>query len=155
MRLLQKIPGFRFKVRRLKRRPGVNMVETIAAVILMSLLMLAVSRLSLLELEELDAIDTQYSVLSVDAFMADIYTDFHAAQSYELVDSAGGQRMLIFMMPDGSTTMYSYSSAEQACYINGIYQFEATRFEVVGTTASMTVSVKLPTERLITYTIYR
>lgn len=138
-----------------KRRRAVSLVETIAAVMIMSLLMITIARLSAMELSEVDSIDAQYSMLAADAFMADIYDDFHAAVSYSFTESSAGQRSLSFVKPDGSATIYSYSPADLACYKNGVFQFDASRFEVIGTTASMTVSVKLPNERLLQYTIYR
>lgn len=141
--------------RALRSRRGVSLVETIAAVMIMSLLMITVGRLSALELSEVESIDAQYGMLAADAFMSDIYDDFHAATSYSFTESPAGQRSLTFTKPDGSAVIYSYSPTEMACYKNGIFQFDANRFDVIGTTANMTVAVKLPNERLLQYTIYR
>ena len=138
-----------------KRRRGFSMIETIASVAILSLLVIAMGRVSMVRLNNQESVDAQYSVLAADAFMADIYKDFHAALSYSFIESPAGQRILTFVLPDGSSNVYSLDPSENAVYKNGVYQFEATRFDVVGTPANMTVSVKLPSERLLDFTVYR
>lgn len=108
-----------------------------------------------MKLNNQDSVERQYSVLSADAFLADIYSDFHDAISYEFVESPAGQSILTFVLEDGSSNIYSLDPATGGCYKNGIWQFNATRFEVVGTPINMTVTVKLPNERILDFTAYR
>ena len=131
------------------------MVETIASVAILSLLVIAMGRVSMVRANNQESVDAQYSVLAADAFMADIYKDFHDALTYSFVESPGGQKILTFVLPDGSSNTYSLDPAEEAIFKNGVYQFQATRFDVLGTPVNITVNVKLPDERLLDFTIYR
>ena len=108
-----------------------------------------------MKLNNQDSVERQYSVLSADAFMAEFYTDFHDATSYEFVESPAGQSILTFVLEDGSSNIYSLDPSTGGCYKNGVWQFNATRFDVVGTPINMTVTIKLPNERILDYTIYR
>lgn len=137
------------------KRAGFSMVETIASVAILSLLVIAMGRVSMVRANNQESVDAQYSVLAADAFMADIYKDFHDALTYSFVESPGGQKILTFVFPDGSSNTYSLDPAEEAIFKNGVYQFQATRFDVLGTPVNITVNVKLPDERLLDFTIYR
>ena len=137
------------------KRAGFSMVETIASVAILSLLVIAMGRVSMVRANNQESVDAQYSVLADDAFMADIYKDFHDALTYSFVESPGGQKILTFVLPDGSSNTYSLDPAEEAIFKNGVYQFQATRFDVLGTPVNITVNVKLPDERLLDFTIYR
>lgn len=137
------------------RKTGTSLVETIGAALIISLAIITLVKVSALSLTQAESVDVQYSVLSVDAFLADIYDDFHGCVEYDYKESPSGQRSLSFTQPDGNAVIYSFSPQELSCYKNGIFQFKATRFECVGTDKSLTVSVKLEDHRLLQYTIYR
>ena len=138
-----------------RRRRGFTMIETVACVAILGLLTIAMGRVSMIKLNNQDSIDRQYSVLAADSFMADIYKDFHEAISYDFIESPAGQRMLTFVKADGTSSVYSLDPTSGGCYKDGVWQFAATQFEVVGTTENLTVSIKLPNERLLDYSIYR
>ena len=138
-----------------QRRKGFSMIETIAAVVILSLLVIVIGRISTSRLTNQDSIEAQYSVLAADAVLGDIYEDFHNALSYSFTESPAGQRMLVFTLKDGTSSVYSLNPTDDGFYKNGVFQFNATRFDVVGTGASMTISVKLVDERLLDYTVYR
>lgn len=131
------------------------MIETIASVFILGFLMITLGRVSMVELNNQDSVDAQYSVLAADAMMSDIYRDFHSALEYSFVESSEGQKILTFVMPDGDANSYSLDPTVPGMCKNGMFQFEATKFEVLGTQASMTVSIKIPGERLLDFTIYR
>lgn len=139
----------------LRRRKGFSMIETLASVVILSFLVVVIGRISTSRLTNQDSIEAQYSVLAADAVMGDIYEDFHNADSYSFTESPAGQRMLIFLLRNGDSRVYSLDPTDDSFYKNGVFQFKATRFDVVGTGASMTVSVKLADERLLDYTVYR
>lgn len=142
-------------VRIRKKRRGFSMIETIAAVAIVGLLTITIGRVSTMKIATQNSVDAQYSVLSADAFMSDIYHDFHQSVSYEFTESPAGQRMLTFVRFDGTAGIYSFDPNTGACYTDGIWQFNATRFDVVGTPNNIVVSVKLPNERLLDFSIYR
>ena len=131
------------------------MIETIAAVVILGMLMITLGRVSMVELNNQDAVDAQYSVLAADAMMTDIYRDFHRAVSYSFTASPGGQKILSFVFEDGEANMYSLDPSDSSMYKNGVFQFEATNFHVLGTQVNLTVSIKLPDERLLDFTVYR
>lgn len=131
------------------------MIETVASVALLGLLMITLGSVSMVKLSAQDSVEKQYSVLSADAYLADIYRDFHEAVSYSFVESPAGQKILTFVLEDGSSNIYSLDPSDSACYKNGVWQFKATSFDVVGTPVNLTVSVKLPNERILDFTAYR
>lgn len=98
------------------RRSGFSMIETIAAVVILGLLMITLGRVSMVELNNQDAVDAQYSVLAADAMMTDIYRDFHRAISYSFTESSGGQRILSFVFEDGEANTYSLDTANSRMY---------------------------------------
>ena len=101
------------------------------------------------KIAETQTIDTQYSVLSADAFLSDIYGDFHACSEFEFREHTSGDVSLLFTLRDGTPVLYSYSEATGYCYKDGIQQFRATRFNVSGGGNQIIVGVKLVGERLL------
>lgn len=142
-------------VKRLCRRRGFTMIETIASVAILGLLTITIGRVTMVKMSDQDSIERQYSVLAVDAYLADIYTDFHRATSYKFEETPAGQRTLTFVRSDGIASVYSMDPTSGACYKNGVWQFAASSMEVVGTPVNLTVSIKLPNERLLDISIYR
>lgn len=131
------------------------MIEMLAAVLMMGLVMSAVTQVSALRNTEQVSIDAQYRVLSADAWLADIYNDFHVALSYDFTESPAGQLMLTFVKSDGSSSIYSFEPTEGKCYKNGVEQFDAQRLDVLVAADNLVVSLKLEDERLLEMNIYR
>jgi len=130
------------------------MIETIASVVLLGIMLVVIGHVALTEITDSSHLDAQYAILSADTFLSDIYTDFHSAQDYEYVERTSGPE-LSFMMPDGLENVYSYSPVTGWCYKNGVEQFMAKRFKVVGATNNLNVEVKLPSERILELNMYR
>lgn len=99
-------------------------------------------------------IDAQYNILAADGWLSDIYRDFHASQSIEYESLDNGVNQLTFQMTDGLKNIYSFNQRTGWCYTNGVEQFQATRFEVVGTGNNLNIEVKLPQERLLSLSLY-
>ena len=125
------------------------MIETIAAVALLSLMMIVVGKISVMKATGVETIDAQYVVLSADAFLADIYTDFHRCSSFECSELGNGDTSLLFIMRDGGAVVYSFSDTTKKCYKNGVEQFGASRFTVIGGGNKINVSLKIRDERLL------
>lgn len=148
------MPRNRTRKRKLVRRRGLSMIETIASMVLLAIMMTVIGHMALTRITDSAHVDAQYAILSADTFLADIYTDFHSAQDFEYVEGSAGPQ-LSFMMPDGLENVYSFSPITNKCYKNGVEQFTATRFRVIGATNNLNVEVKLPSERLLTLNMYR
>ena len=131
------------------------MLETVAAVVMMSLLMIVVGRLSISTTDNTAEIDAQYSLLAADAYMSDIYDDFHKAVGYDFSQSPGGIWTLTFTKEDGTASIYSFDNIEGMCYKDGIPQFAAQRFAVVGAYNNIAVTLKLDNERILELVLYR
>lgn len=137
-----------------KKRKGMSMIETIGSLVLLSLLMVVVGRLSMAKVQDSLQLDAQYAILAADGWLADIYRDFHAAQEIRYVEELNGDHALYFTMPDALETVYAFSEQTQICYTNGVPQFRALSFTVIGTPRNMDISVKLPMERVLSINIY-
>lgn len=138
-----------------KRRRGTNLLELLACVLLMSLMFFVLSRLTQSKQTDFESINAQYDVLAADAFIADIYRDYHRSDEISLQgmsEEEGDGRFVVLSFYDIETAashVYSFSEADGKCYKDGVEQFDATRFEVVLTYDSLIVSVKLPDERVL------
>ena len=130
------------------------MIETIASVVLLGIMLVVIGHVALTKITDSAHIDAQYAILSADAFLADIYSDFHRAQDIKNENTSAGPQ-LSFIFTDNSENIYTYSPTTGLCYKNGVEQFRATRFEIVGATNNLNVSIKLPSERLLTLNMYR
>lgn len=138
-----------------RKRGGLSMIEMIACLVLMAMMLVIIGKVSLARTQDSMNIDAQYRILAADGWLADIYRDYHAATAINYVrNDATGENDLHFTMLDGSENVYSFSSETGYCYTNGVEQFQATRFEVTGTGRNIDVSVKIPSERLLTINIY-
>ena len=122
---------------------------------LMSMAFIVMSRLMSVKTEQFDQVDAQYSMLAADAFLADIYSDFHVSNSFSFETSPAGQILLMFEKEDGSSSIYSYNPSEMMCYKDGVPQFRAQRFDVVGAVNNLIVSLKLQDERLLEISVHR
>lgn len=132
-----------------------SMIETIAAMIVMSVLIATLTSLSGIKSADMDSVDQQYKVLAVDAWLADIYDDFHSCLSYSFEETPAGNKNLVFIMRDGSSHVYGFDQGSGYCTFNGARSFEATRLTVEGAGNVLIVSVKLPEERLLEMNIYK
>ena len=141
--------------RRLRRRKGSSLIELIAAIVILSFIMVLIGRVTLVRLADQENIDAQYSVLSADAFFADIYEDFHSCERFEVNNMPSGDVLLIFRMLDGESNIYGYYRASGECRKNGIAQFPAKRMVVQGAGNGLIVSIKLPEERLLEMNIFK
>lgn len=131
------------------------MVEMIASLAIMGLLMGVVGRMALIELADQDSIDTQYDVLAADAYMYDIYHDFHNCVRFETIETPAGNMILTFNQLDGSINTYGYYPGSGDCQKNGAHQFNAQNMIVQGAGNNLVVSIKLPNERILEFSIYR
>lgn len=138
----------------MRKKKGFSLIEIIACLVLLSIMMVVIGRLSLTRTANSMGIDAQYNILAADGWLSDIYRDFHMSQDIEYESLDNGVNQITFQMPDGLKTIYSFNKQTGWCYTNGVEQFRATRFEVVGTGNNINIEVKLPQERLLSMNIY-
>lgn len=139
----------------IKARRGFSLIDTVVASALSVLLMIGVARLSLAKMGDFDTIDEQFAVLTADAFIADMYDDFHSSVSYRFEETVAGQKNLTFVASDGVGTVYTFSPADGACFIDGIRQFDADSMDVIITPADLFLNLKLPGEHLLELNVHR
>ena len=143
------------KRKRLKRRKGFSLLETMASVVLISLGFLAVGYIGNSKLDASSKIDAQYSMVAVDAYLSDIYHSFHECTSLDFTEAPSGQKILSFTRMNGNAVIYSYNPSDNGCYKNGVRQFAASSFDVTKTTNSLSVVISLPGDRIFDIHIYR
>ena len=139
-----------------RRRRGMTLIETVASVVMLSLIILAITKVSQIKMSDQASVEAQYSVLSADAFLADIYNEFHNASECKVNVTDSG--CLVLECINGETdklNVYMFNPSEETCYINGIPQFKAKSFDVLLVSNCLYVSLKLPNEKLLEMTIYR
>lgn len=154
MNVLDLIRGSIGRFGRCKMR-GLSMIETVAAVALMTLLTVGLGKVSMMALADQDSIDTQYDVLSADAFFADIYSDFHGCVRFNITESPAGNVLLTFDHLDGASNVFGFYPASKDCRKNGVHMFDAQNMIVQGVGNHLIVSIKLPDERLLEMSIFR
>lgn len=140
---------------KLKRRRGTTMVETMAAVTILGLISLTVGQLAIMRNTGQVSLDAQYSMLSVDAFFADLYRDYREAVSFDYSESPSGILSLTLIDREGEMHTYGYIPSTQSCTVDGIHQFEASSFEIECSSSSLLITVKLPGEKLMDLCVYK
>ena len=138
-----------------KRRRGNSLVEMIAALVIMGFLMATMNRVTMVRMADQKAVDAQYSVLSADAYMADIYADFHSCVNFTVETTASGNLLLTFKQLEGDIDIYGFYPDAGECRKNGVSQFPAQRMVVQGAGNGLVVSIKLPDERLLEMSIFK
>ncbi len=142
----------------MRSRRGMTLIETIIALLLMALAMIVMLRLTGVRLEETKDLGVQFDVRSADAFMYDIYQDFHVCNDLSVdrvEDSEGRYRTtLIFDLGSKGSRTYEYRSATRTAYIDGAKQFKCSSFVVRGTKQHLFVSIKLHGEKRLEYEIW-
>lgn len=139
----------------MQRRRGTTLLETVACMALLVLLMAVLARISVMEMDEAEGIVVQYSALSADAFLADIYEDFRKSASCTIEETPEGQHLITFSLPGGTSTIYGWDSVSGMCLINGVEQFAAQDFAVLKAGTMLSVSIKVSGEELLEMTFYR
>lgn len=142
-------------IRRPRSRKGYTLIETVAAIAIMGLMMVALGRVTMVKLADQDSIDAQYDVLAADTFLADIYNDFHSCVKFDVSETALGNTQLVFNQLDGEVNIYAFYPDARECRKNGYPQFKAQSMVVQGAGNNLVVSVKLPDERVLELSIYR
>lgn len=138
---------------------GMSLVETIAALLVLSLAVIVMGRLTALKVSEQTSLEEQFIINTVDAYLYDIYTDFHSCEELRIEEfsSAEGKTvMLTFVMRDHAEGSHFYSFEEQtgSCYKNGSEVFKCNSFRATGTTQNLNVAIKLPTEKRMELNIF-
>ena len=141
--------------RRLRSRKGYTLIETVATIAIMSLMMITLGRITMVKLADQESVDAQYDVLAADAFMADIYNDFHSCVKFDVSETLLGNTQLVFNQLDGTVNIYAFYPDAGECRKNGHVQFKAQSMIVQGAGNNLVVSIKLPDERVLDLSIYR
>ena len=152
-----------------RKRKGMTLVETIVALIIMSLGVVVMARITATKVQEQSAIDSQYILLNIDAMLSDIYHDFHAAEEIQVHDNTGGSLTegasisLTFDLGDGVVHLYDWIIEPNASaggttgvfYYNGDRQFNCSGFEVRYTAGNLYVAFVTDGERRLDMDIFR
>lgn len=140
-----------------KGRKGVTLVETIAAVVILTLLFLVVARLTATKITEVSTIGDQYSLQTVDGFLSDIYHDFHSCAEFKVDTEFDTDAVyLTFTFTDGvAPVIYEYNRVTGYCYKDGRQLFECSTFEADGAGRSLSVVIKLPNEKRLEMNVFR
>ncbi len=132
-----------------------SLVETIIALLILSLAVLVMAKITAVKMEETSSIDAQYAVNAVDAFFSDVYHDFHRSVSYSAIENAGAQTvMLQFDCPDGPI-LYEFNGVTKQMYRNGGVLFDCRTAIMRVTGNNVYISVRLPNEKVMEFDVFR
>lgn len=164
----------RFKQRRQKKRKGMTLVETIVSLVIMALGVIVMARITQTSVQQQASIDSQYTLLSIDAVMSDIYHDFHAAQTIQVNESGSGVGKTVSLMFDlGDGVMHLYDwvyegektttlengktlvSDTATFYVDGKKAFDCTSFEASYLSGELYVAIQVESDKRLEMTIYR
>lgn len=142
-----------------KARRGMSLIETLVALVIFSLAIIVMARVTSIKIAEQSNIDSQYIMINVDGFMADLYHTFHRCNGVTVTDYGGGSCSLSFDLgAEGSMIVeyiYDASTLTGTVYQNGVVQFKAAGFEVRSAANNLYVAVKISGERKLDMDIYR
>lgn len=142
---------------RFRRRKGTTLVETVISVIILSLAVMVMVEITQTKVNEQAGIDAQYSLLTVDGYLSDIYHDFHSAYNVTVTsDSVTGDCRIVFDLGAAlGASIYEFDSVTRCCYKNGADQFKCLKMEATGAANTLYVGIKLPGEQLLDINIYK
>lgn len=138
------------------RRKGFSVLETIISVLLLSLAIITMIRLTAVKISEQASIDSNYSMFTADAFLSDIYRDFHnASEITSTADETTGRCKLNMELTDGTIKLYEFIPETGYCYINGVEQFLCSSMTVRSARDSLYVAIRLPNSKIMEIDIYK
>lgn len=158
----------------LKKRKGMTLVETIVSLVILALGVIVMARITQASVQQQESIDSQYSLLSIDAVMSDIYHDFHAAQTIQVNKSGSGKGAivsLVFDLGEGLVHLYDWVNEGEkkttlengrevisnaaAFYINGEKAFDCAGFEASYMSGELYVAILVEGDKRLEMTIYK
>ena len=142
----------RDKRTKVRRRRGFTLLEMAGALAFLIMMGAVIVNLALGKTNASLMLDAQYKILAADAWLAEIYSNFHSAESYEFQEFDDGEVQLKFTFSDGRASVYSHFG--EWCYSNGVQQFRAKSFDMFGAGNFFDITVKLPDERLLKISVY-
>lgn len=138
-----------------RRRKGMTLVETVIAILLLSLAVLVMARLTGVKVDHQANLSSQYSIQAVDAFFYDVYNDFHNASTFSVTQNTDGGYIMLFDLGDGNRSLYEFKASEKAMYSKGMEVFKCSNLEIRGAGNSLYVAVRLPSERVLEMDIFK
>lgn len=148
-----------------RKRKGMTLVETLVALVIMSLGVIVMARITASKVQETASIDSQYTLLSIDATLSDIYHDFQIAKEIKVspeeddtsTSTSTSDRIvsLAFDLGDGIVHLYDWFSETGKFYYNGIEQFSCTEFEVRYNSDNLYVAIRTPNEKRLELDVFR
>lgn len=163
-----------FRQRRQRKRRGMTLVETIIALIIMALGVVVMARITQSSVQQQASIDSQYTLISIDAVMSDIYHDFHAAETIQVTKTGSGVGetiSLVFDLGEGVVHLYDWvyegedvtvlengkeiKVDKATFYVNGKKAFDCAGFEVTYLSGELYVAIHVEGDKRLEMTIYR
>ena len=138
-----------------KKRKGTSFAELIIYMLLTSFAFVLMVQSTTYKISNEKSIDVQYDVAAVDAFIVNLYRDYHSAKSVSLEETDSGIIVIVFNLGDGLSETYSFSMNDSACYRNGREQFKASALTAQLMNSQLYMNIKLEDERAFQFTIYK
>lgn len=138
-----------------RRRRGMTLVETVIALLLLSLAVLVMTRLTGSKVDHQANLSSQYAIQAVDTFFYDVYNDFHNCSAFTVTQNGDGSYIMLFDLGDANRSLYEFKASEKAVYVKGVEVFKCSNMEVRGAGNSLYVSIRLPSERTLEMDIFK
>lgn len=154
-----------------KCKKGMTLVETLVALVIMSLGVVVMARLTQASVQQQESLDSQYSLVSIDAVMSDIYHDFHSAEDIK-VNKFDGLVSLVFDLGDGVVHLYdwvdegvesittpgnavNYEASRATFYVNGVNAFKCSGFDAEYNAGNLFISILVDNDKRLEMNVYR
>lgn len=161
-----------------KSRKGMTLLETVIALLILSLAVNVMSKLTSTRIAETEMMDSQYVMLHVDALLAEMYNDFHRCQKFYVVggddpyavpdDGSGDEEdeaevdpssMVVFEMGAEGAIVYQYiwddAKSIGTLYRDGVKMFNCRDFQVRGLANNLYVGVRIDGDKRLEMDIFK
>lgn len=142
-----------------KSRRGMSLIETVAALIIFSLAVVVMGRITAVKIEEQASVDSQYIMIKLDAFLSDIYHQYHLATDVAVTENAQGGTLLTIGLGNDGTYIVDFIpgdlNTKGKIFINGEEAFDAEDFQASSTGNNLYVAVKANGDRMLEMDIYK
>ena len=140
-----------------KPKRGATLIETLIALSLMSMAIVLMAKLTELRISDQQGLDSQYVISQVDAFMSDLYTEYHQARYVDVdQDEDTGVITLVLDLGAYGSSIYEYVPDEKgAMYHNGAKIFNCKGFSISVSNLLMEVTVNLEHEKQLYMKVYK
>lgn len=144
----------------MKRRKGEALIEAVFGVVVFGLVTFVLASAFGMNAQAQVSVQTQYNMLSVNAFVSDVYEMYKGGavletQGGESDDTGHSSFVATMVAEDGRSKAFSYDASTQWVTVEGTKVFKASMLEFSQSAQSLYIALKVKEQHLIELEVFR